>query len=249
MASSRCFNTIDQTIVNASDLTQSKRQLTIYNNLADNTVSASGPDPIKNNGSRYNNNFIVKGGGTGSNDACLVSAKSYDLLLDITKGKRFANPVLDGASANTNELWVGNVLEIDYSANSIIPVRAIEPSNNTIINGTDNEILFPSPCLEDCSWNSTGYPGFTIDPSQQMFYPSCDVPYIKSVSDVSFRNTNYYWKAVNAQPLNGMIYPAPLRIGRQETDQTTNTYINYAPQSSGVIGISTEWCDGKSAIK
>lgn len=246
MASNRCFHTIDQTIINASDLTQSKRQRTIYNNLTENTLSVYGPNPIKNNGSRYNNNFVVKGGGIGSSDACLVSAKSYDLLLDLTKGKRFANPVLDGASATTNELWIGNVLELDYSGNNIIPVRSIDIStNNTIQDGDDNAIIFPSPCLDDCSWNSTAYPGFTIDPSQQMFYYSCDVPYIKSVCDVSFRNTNYYWKAVNAQPLNGMNYPAPLKIGRQETDNTTDIYIQYAPEQED----NTEWCDGKHAIK
>ena len=194
----------------------------------------------------YNNNFIVKGGG--DNYACLVSAKNYDLLLDLTKGKRFANPVLDGAGASTTDLWVGNVLELDYNTNEIIPVKSIDISGTTIQDGSDNSILFPSPCLNDCSWNSTGYPGFTIDPSYKMFYPLCDTPYIQNVCDVSFTNTNYYWKAVNAQPLNGIRYPAPIRIGFQNTDENTIVYQVFAPTPQGNNSITTEWCDGKDAI-
>ena len=257
MASNRCFNTLNKTIVNASDLTQSKRQTTIYKDLANNTISAAGPDPIKNNGSTYNDNFIVKGGNT--DNACLVAAKNYDLLLDLTKGKRFANPVLNGASAAKYEMWAGNVLEANYNTNSsgvsVIPVRGMIPlgTDGDVQDGSDNTIMFPSPCVNDCSWNASTYPGYTVDPNQNLFYASCDdsnkvVPYIRTVCDISFRNTNYYWSAAAAQPLNGISYPAPLRIGFQDTDSTTTIATKFGPLATGGTGISGEWCAGKHAI-
>lgn len=231
MSSNRCFNSINNHIVSASDLTHSKRQKTIYTNLSDNAVSTAGPDPIKLNGSRYNQNFIVRGGG-GINNACLVWAKSHELLLDLTKGKRLSNPVLDGGSSATDELWGGNVLEIDYNANGIIPVQDM--------GGNENHIISPdAECVD---------PNFTIDPSQNMFYPSCNTPFIKAVSNIAFRNTNYYWKAVNANLLNGIRYPAPLRIGPQLTNTTTTIYENYAPEPISDT-VDDDWCNGKYAIK
>lgn len=224
----RCFNSVDKTIVNASDQIHSKRQKTIYLGLSENTNSTAGPNPIKLNGRTYNDSFIVKGD-TGNN-ACLASAKSYDLLLDLTKGKRFTNPVLDGGSVSTDELLFGNVLEIDYSGNNIVPV---------IVDASSNVMTYNTGC---------GASVYTIDQSQNMFYPSCDTSFIKSVSDVTFRETNYYWKAINAQPLNGMRYPAPLRIGPQDTDTTTTTFANYAPNPT-LATVLLDWCDGKYAIK
>lgn len=226
MSNNKCFNSVDQTIINASDLIHSKRQKTIYKNLSENTNSSAGPDPIKLNGSRYNDKFIVKGGA--GNNACLASAKNYELLLDLAKGKRFINPVLDGGSVDTDELWFGNVLEIDYSGNNITPVL-----NNIMSNDV-----------------GCGAAEYTIDPLQNMFYPSCDTSFIKSVSDVTFRETNYYWKAINAQPLNGMRYPAPIRIGPQNTDATTTTFENYAPiPRITVPTVLDDWCECKHAIK
>jgi hypothetical protein len=224
----RCFNSVDKTIINASDLIHSKRQKTIYMGLSENTNSAAGPNPIKLNGRTYNDNFIVKGGT--EDNACLASAKSYELLLDLAKGKQFTNPVLDGGSVSINELLFGNVLEIDYSGNNITPV---------IVDASSNEMTYAAGC---------GASEYTIDPFQNMFYPSCDTSFIQSVSDVTFRETNYYWKAINAQPLNGMRYPAPLRIGPQETDTTTTTYGNYAPAPISDT-VYDDWCDGKHAIK
>lgn len=227
MSNNRCFNSVNQTITNASDLIHSKRQKTIYRDLSQNTTSALGPNPIKLNGRRYNSNFIVKGGGVGNN-ACLASTKNYELLLDLAKGKRFSNPVLDGNTATTDEHWVGNILHIDYTNNNINPLE-------------DNEITYSLLCGES---------EYAIDPEQRMFYPDCNIPFIKSVGVIDFRNTNYYWKALNAQPLTGMRYPAPLRIGDQETDQTTAIFEIYGPTNlpNGQT-VRQNWCIGKHAIK
>ena len=251
MASNRCFNTLNKTIVNSSDLTNYKKQLVIYKNLSGNATSINGPDPKKKNGSYYNDNFIVKGT---IDDPCLASAKNYELLLDITKGKKFANPILDGASAAKYEMWSGNVIEANYYANNVIPVRAMDPSgtDGNIKDGSDNTILFPSPCIDDCSWNNSVYPGYTIDPSQTLFYKECDdtnkLPAYINVCDVSFRSTNYYWKAVSANPLKGMRYPTPIKLRFQDTNVSTPTASKYAPQTNSPLGISGEWCDGKYAF-
>jgi hypothetical protein len=246
MSSNRCFNTLNKTIVNSSDLTSSRRQTTIYKEIANNSTSVTGPDPVKKDGSTYNANFIVKGTAA---EPCLASAKNYELLLDITKGKRFANPLLDGAASAKYEMWVGNVLEANYHNKGVVPVRGLDGvGSGTIEDAEYNAILFPSPCVDDCSWNSSVYPGFTIDPSQTLFYALCDdsdklAPYIRNVCDVSFKNTNYYWKAASAQPLSGMKYPAPLKLRFQDTIAT-----QYAPLASGGGGISGEWCAGKHAF-
>ena len=251
MASNRCFNTLNKTIVNSSDLTSSRRQTTMYKEIAKNSTSVAGPDPVKKSGSTYNDNFIVKGTAA---DPCLAAAKNYELLLDITKGKRFANPLLDGASAAKYEMWVGNVLEANYHENGVVPIRGLDASaGGTIEDASNNAIIFPSPCIDDCCWNNTAYPGYTIDPSQNLFYAVCDdsdklAPYIRTVCDVSFRNTNYYWKAASAQPLSGMKYPAPLKLRFQDTNTSTPIATKFAPLQSGSGTISGEWCAGKHAF-
>ena len=183
-------------------------------------------------------------------------SKNYELLLDVTKGKRFANPILDGASAAKYEMWSGNVMEANYNANGgVVPVRAMDPSGGSggsIMDGSDNTILFPSPCINDCSWNNSVYPGYIIDPSQTLFYrEDCNddrLPKYVTVCDVSFRNTNYYWKAASAQPLDSMKYPAPLKLRYQDTNASAPPASIYGPLASGSLSVSGDWCAGKHAL-
>jgi len=150
-------------------------------------------------------------------------------------------------------MWAGNVLEANYFANNVIPVRAMDPSGDSIQDSSDNTILFPSPCIDDCSWNSNVYPGYTLDPSQTLFYVDCDdtdknAPYIRTVCDVSFRNTNYYWKAASAQPLNTMKYPSSIKLRFQDTNASAPPASRFGPLPTGAFTVSGEWCDGKHAL-
>lgn len=292
----RCFDTLNKTVVTASDLTSSRKQTTMFNTLQANATNAAlGPNPLKKTGYRYNSNFYTArcdwptsappvSPGFRDVSNIIVAARSYELLLDITKGKRYSNPLLTAGSAKY-KMWGGNVMEVNYEegmkrkpgytgcegkgpvyALKWVPATAPALPHLEIDGDGFNQILFPSPCLDDCSWNGAAYPGYVIDPSSCIFYAPCywigqgNVPaWLANTADVSFRWTDYYWRAANAQPLAGMSFPEKIALWPQTSAVLGHAALSSAPLANPATpggglapdpapGINQKWCDGGSKI-
>ncbi len=206
MAFNRCYTTYNSTIQSSSDYSNVRRQKTIYSDVAATMSLKGNANPIKK-GFYYNDNFAVVPLVSKTSAGCLVNAKNYDLLLDVTKGKHYydvANGIDSSKnSINTNELWAGNLFSVNYAAkgiNIVVDTSFGAPNANTIV--------FPQPNITDAS-----YPGVIVDPSYAIFYNSClgssndgKNPWLHLV-DVSFNTTSYYKEAVKGNPLYNMSYP------------------------------------------
>jgi hypothetical protein len=206
MSSNKCFSNSNKNQSNASDYTIETKQSTIFTGIT--------------KGEKYNKNFVLKQCNNGSKFKTLTSAKSYESLLDVSKGRRYVNPLLPLLNSknalNSNEMWSGNLYSIDYSANKIANV--VDTSYN---GGNSNKIIFPMTQTQADAYSGwTGlYPGVVIDPSYRIFYESCinstngQGPQWRNLVDISY-NTNssnsksYYKKnMLNANKLYGMNYP------------------------------------------
>jgi len=211
MSTNRCFETLQTTIVNGSDHTNTRRQKTIYVEMQHNSAK-NGPNPVKKNGARYNHNFISKHFkavpntlNIPENQYRLASAKNYELLLDITKGKRLANTIKNVGN-NRYKMWGGNVMQVDYT--NSLPIKEVSwkkltdhSSSNSIYIATNSAITISNEL---------------VDPQQKIFYAPCyfstpgqTPPWIKNTTTKTpiFRNTYYYLQGANADPLRGMSYP------------------------------------------
>ena len=114
------FDNLNRDIVNASDYTRKLSDTTRWKSLQQNMANNFGANPLKKNGKRYQNDFIIslktpqatgkeapavppnKDGGL---QGCVVGAKNYELFQSISRGKFYANPSLDGAAAAKYERW------------------------------------------------------------------------------------------------------------------------------------------------
>jgi hypothetical protein len=197
MCADRCFSNPTESN-SSSDYTRSTKQKTIFKDVVNQVQGQT--NFIKNNGVNYNENF-------GLHNNCLAFAKSYDLLLDVTKGKYYTTPVED-PNWVSNESWSAGLYSVNYSANGVNTV--VDTSYNA---GNGNHIIFPmtqSAELADISWNGL-YPGVRVDPSYNIFYNECkDQNYWREkLVDISFNNTNYYIQSKQqSEQLYGMYYPA-----------------------------------------
>jgi hypothetical protein len=196
MSGDKCFsNPIESN--SSSDYTRTSKQKTIYKDVVNQVQSKT--NFIKSNGVNYNENF-------GLHNQCLSFAKSYDLLLDVTKGKYYTKPVED-PNWVSNEAWSAGLYSVDYSANNVKTV--VDTSYNA---GNSNRIIFPmtQPAqLADISWNGL-YPGVRVDPSYNIFYNECEDEnyWREKLVDMSFNNTNYYIQnKQQSEQLYGMVYP------------------------------------------
>ena len=91
MCADRCFSNPTES-KSSSDYTRTTKQKTIYNDIV-NQVEAQ-TNFIKSDGMNYHKDF-------GLHNNCLAFAKSYELLLDVTKGKYLCSPT-------ENPNWVSN---------------------------------------------------------------------------------------------------------------------------------------------
>jgi len=202
MAANRCFGSSNKSNSNSSDYTISNKQKTIFTGIV-NQIPANFN---KTNGQKYNKNF-------GLDSNCnLTFSKNYELLLDVTKGRRIANPLLptsngDFIGTSSHEAWSGNLYSINYNNNGIINV--VDTSYNA---GNNNTIIFPmtEPKL---------FPGIIVDPSYQIFYDECSSRNNNgnvwrsnlvdmSLLNIDFAKNNYYKQNIlNSQKLYGMNFP------------------------------------------
>lgn len=202
MSKNRCFSNANDSNNSSSDYTKQTKQQTIFSDVVNQVQTQT--KFIKNNGVNYNENF-------GLHNQCLSFAKSYELLLDVTKGKYYAAPVKDPQWVS-NEAWSASLYSVDYSANQVNTV--VDTSYNA---GNANHIIFPmtqSAELADISWNGL-YPGVRVDPSYNIFYNQCkDQNYWrKKLVDMSFNNTNYSNETKQkSEQLYGMSYPTNIKF-------------------------------------
>ena len=203
MSANKCFGNSNKNQSNASDYTIETKQSTIFTGIT--------------KGEKYNKNFILTQCNNGSKFKKLTSAKSYESLLDVTKGRRYVNPLLpvltNKNAFNNNEMWSGNLYSIDYNANNIVNV--VDTSYNA---GNANKIIFPMTQTQkeaDSDWSGL-YPGLVVDPSYSIFYESCinttngEGPQWRNLVNISFNiNSKSYYKKnmLNANKLYGMNYP------------------------------------------
>jgi hypothetical protein len=235
MSHNRCFDLLQHTISNSSDYTRAKKQKTMYAELAKNSsTTAIGPNPVKKNGFRYNMNFGITepnkcnslaspGDQPDCSGGCLKFARSYELLLDVTKGKLFGNPMLNEANSHEGEMWAGNVITVSYGDYPVV--------DTSYGGGNFNKVLFPfDTCAIDCCYNYGRYPGMVVDPSNIIFNHPCAagtkyathgvppwVPNTVTLTNLT-KSSNYYWKVINAQPLHGMRYPGPVNFSYQRSN-------------------------------
>ena len=197
MSKNRCFSNPNDSNTSSSDYTKQTKQQTIFTDVVNQVQTQT--NFIKSNGVNYNENF-------GLHNQCLAFAKSYELLLDVTKGKYYTVPTQDPKWVS-NEAWSAGLYSVDYSANQVNTV--VDTSYNA---GNGNQIIFPmtQPAeLADLSWNGL-YPGVRVDPSYNIFYNQCkDQNYWrKKLVDMSFNNTNYSNQSKQiSEQLYGMSYP------------------------------------------
>jgi len=200
----RTYDTLNKTIVNSSDYIQKKRDMTRWKSLSNNAASSLGTiNPRKKNGYYYQDNYFATNARQaipGKHDAssCIIAAKNYDLLQSISRGKYYANPLLDGSEVLSGSgMWNGNILQIKYQTgcdqsgnscgNYYAPIRLTDLYNSTTpespywgsSDASSGYDFIPFPNSDDAQF--TGYhngliPGFIIDPSNTIFYEKCIGP-------------------------------------------------------------------------
>jgi hypothetical protein len=274
MPTNRCFQALNKTINNAGELTKKYRQETIYKELQENARPNSDGgsesiNPLKKNGSRYNDNFLAKGGSVGGiRKFKLAQAKNYELLLDVTKGKRFNNPLLNPSAAKA-QMLAGQFLKVKYDLQNAPPIQAFIWTQITagdrhpdMARSTSNRIVFPvgEPTYYD--WNSGSAPGHIIDPKNKIFYAQCYhatteqqlqtyPPWFKHTVSLTNTWTDYYWRAVNAQPLHNFQYPSTINLWFEDQkinkDSPSNEIdleeVEYTPAE-----LSAKYCSGSDKI-
>ena len=247
--SNKCFP-VNSTIVNSSDYMNKKKQTTLYKTLSNDIYKYKQSNPVKNNGVRYDKLFgVCVCDEEDSDNVVLSTAKNYDLLLDITKGKYFSNPTL-GNAPSAWEMWSGNTYVMDYSNNDILPINGFTSDSGTIQYSDKSHIPSigdePGPFFEATTDNSMNGYGYTVDSSNILFYSKCadanNKPAWVNYIDISFQDTQYYWKSINAQPLAGMSYPSRITIKQQEPTKTP-----FSPVDDNE-SINDAWCAGLNKI-
>lgn len=204
-----------------------------------------------------------------NNCKSLVSARSYADLLDVTKGKHYVNPQLDGSSMANYQSWAGNFIKIDNTGNDYVFVG----TNNTNDSGSNNDNypnineitnnVLPEP-TDDIIWDSTStIQRFFIDPrvntdsSNNIIYTRCGnlypnpINFDASYTKIKCRDSQIYWDAVTkGEKLNGMRYPSKINFSSQETNLNNTIAMQYAPQPNKIEPLNSveqldRWCNKK----
>ncbi len=123
MKANKCFSNSNK-CESSSDYTKINKQKTIFKDV----VNQVQTNFIKSNNVNYNENFVL-------HNNCLAFSKSYELLLDVTKGRHYAAPVTDPAWTS-NEAWSAGLYSVNYSANGVNVV--VDTSYNA---GNANQII------------------------------------------------------------------------------------------------------------
>jgi hypothetical protein len=251
---SRCFKSPVNVATTSGERTAYKRQASKFKTTANSHKQTAAE--VKGY-QDYDNNYNI------NNCKSLVSARSYDDLLDITKGKHYVNPLLDGSSMANYQSWAGNFIKIDNTGNDYVFVG----TNNTndsgvnndnypnIINEISNNVL-PIP-TDDVVWDSTStIQRFFIDPrvntdsGNNIIYTRCGnlypnpVNFDASYTKIKCRDSQIYWDAVTkGEKLNGIMYPSKINFCSQETNLNNTIAQQYAPLPNNSVDQLDRWCN------
>ena len=239
--STRCFSGPQRSIVTSSDRTQAKKDTVIYKGVGSVDRRTGRAHPQRG--------FVVRTcrDANGRQQRKLTAAQSYSLLDSITRGKYYANPMLQGAGPQAHdESWGAGFLTQQYGSR-------FYPAPLT------GYTAAPDSCAVDsCAWGNPGEPSYQIDHPTGLsgggglLAERCiPPPGSKRVSPwhkqakVGFRTTDAYWGAVNAQPLQGMRFRNPLSLSTQTVSVAPGPK-NWLPEPSA--NAQRSFCLGKSRI-
>ena len=245
---SRCFKSPVSVATTSGERTAYKRQASKFKTTENSHKQT--PDKVKGYQS-YDNNYII--------NTCksLVSARSYADLLDITKGKHYVNPLLDGSSMANYQSWVGNFIHIDNSGNPYVFVGTNTNSSTSypdILDISENVLPYLSISGEI---DDTKIQQFFLDPrinNDFEYKYKCNinpVDFDASYTKIDYRDSQIYWDAVTkGEKLNGMRYPSKIIFSSQETNLNNTISQQYAPQPNknyphNSVDQLKRWCNKK----
>ena len=264
---SRAFKTIDNQITTSSDYINAVRRKTLFTSIRDKSRKAASAASI----ATWDNTYRIKwcAGGSGSAAVVdqlqpnmktkptskLVSAHSHAALLDISKGKRIANPVLNGSTASKFNIFTGNFAIIhpknpyplviptawSTTTQSLRPITILQPIAGGYPNlYTANTIPFPNNGQQggtsDASWNTVNYPGWYFDPYGVLTNITCNQSNAVTLGrrlvrqvEIGYRWSPAYWRSVAGQSMSGISYPEAVTFSTQPT-QLDDLTMAYGPQ-------------------
>ena len=231
----RTFSTSTKEITSSSDYIASKRQYTKYKTIYNDTLSNS----LTSN-KKWNKNYVIKNCGESSN---LVYASSHFDLLDITKGKRYANPLLSGDNVDYFNSYTGAYRHIQVgSCNNPTPITLpISYDTDDDVKAKEiNKITFPNLSQSDATGNAwasgdnptSPWPGYLLDPYSILNDSSCEVSLKTNIINNSYLDYRWfmnYWHNVTNKSLTGISYPEKVQFNLQSSDITNENSLKYAP--------------------
>lgn len=183
MANLRCFDTYNATNFTGSDYIQGVKRKTLFQNAQtiaignssyQKGIAANSVSPgyhTKTTGGRYLGPVQVIPNDGATTNGCLISAQNYDILYDVIKGRHSSinNFDINELSSVNGSAWLGTFSSINYIKNDIDCAISNVPS------GVCNVMNYPA--RQDYEPGEDGhlstFPGMIVDPSYEVFYPTC----------------------------------------------------------------------------
>ena len=235
---SRTFERIAPSVT-SSEKTKIKKQTAIYKGLVDQSRSRSNyPNASSSQWIRKQNpNFVITSGvnesGTSTEAGCVKAAHSYELLLDVSKGKAHNNPILDGNIVGNKSSWVGTFLTYQGGLSDQIISTELTANGQIKLSETGGVPLPvpPEPYIYWSStspWNVTNYPGYLI--GKNYVTKPCDSKDNDSNTTIDYKWSQTYWDITKSNQLQSLRYPQKIILNQQPTDLSTIRIQKTAPQ-------------------
>ena len=265
---SRAFKSIDQQITTGSDYTTAKRRSTIFKSIRDKVRTRYGAESVAYRDNTFTITWCKDGAGIPEDviysnfyrlpTAKLRSVRSYESYIDLCKGKRLTNPVLNGATAAKFNIFTGNFALVhpktpfpviipttfDLQTQTLRPVTLLGDHNAAATHAPGdlddvNTITFPntsqSSPWQDIEWNQNNYPGWYFDPYGIVGDLNCNATKgstlaqrLVSQVEIIYRWSPAYWRSVAGQSMSGIAFPEAVTFSQQAT-QNDELTIKYGP--------------------
>lgn len=265
---SRAFKSIDNQITTGGDYIEALRRKTMYMSIMRKAQTSQGALSI----AKYDNNVNVEWCEDGNivrpgvPIAKLKSTLDYKTLLDISKGKRQANPVLNGSTASKFNIFTGNFAMVhgNQPYPFIVPFKYDTSGQKTNLpyfwptSGSTkpliraNTITFPnngqSTAPMDASWNESQYPGWWFDPFGILTESNCIPTEATNLGarlvnqvEIVYRWSNAYWRSVAGQSMSGFAFPESITFSIQPTNFVDELTIKYGPLPRFDAGLGDDY--------
>jgi hypothetical protein len=181
MSNLRCFDTYNAIKFTSSDYTTNVKRRTLFKNAQtlaignasfQKGISANSIPPgypIKKTGGRYFDPVYVSPNTASQQNGCLISARSYESLYDVLKGKHSTLNTfdLDNLLTVNGSAWVGTFSAINYDQ------KNINCAITNLPNGSCNVMNYEARQDYPPTGGLATFPGMIVDPSYEVFYPLC----------------------------------------------------------------------------